>query len=468
MPSSPEDRFDAVIAGGGVAGLTAATLLARGGMRVVCIDPQPPEGRWRVGESLDWSSPALLRRLGFERDRLTASGTATTKRAVRVVGSGGEVVTKGPASWLARRPFRFESDTAHLDRCRFDQEHYEMAVEAGVEVVVDHVVGISTDADAVSGVRTRTGRMFVADWYIDASGRRRLFSDALAVRPIEWGPKRTCLWTRIDDPIDFAGTVLHFDDRSPDAVWSWQIPLGTCLTSVGIVLDHRRFLRLRREGRTQSDVFAQVLSGFDIHDGDPMPAPEAVRARSYRPFVSSRVSGSNWLLVGEAAAFADPLASHGVTAALRTGSEAADLILEHRSPMRAGTALSAYDRRVRTVATLYNRAMESLVYDGSVRSAFGLRRTFWSYVSVGYLANALYTRLRPITRLRWWVFRSAVSMLHLWISACQRTATRSSQAARPHIRASDAARRLPAASRGRMRSPAGGRPKSRRASLTSR
>ena len=56
--------MEAVVFGAGVAGLTAALLLRRSGVRVVCVDPDPPP-RQRVGESLDWAAPALLDQIGF-------------------------------------------------------------------------------------------------------------------------------------------------------------------------------------------------------------------------------------------------------------------------------------------------------------------------------------------------------------------------------------------------------------------
>ena len=75
---------DVVVAGGGVAGLTAAVALAQNGLRVRCIEPTPSP-RSRVGESLDWSAPQLLDALGMGRDVLVAAGDGTYKRAVHGV-----------------------------------------------------------------------------------------------------------------------------------------------------------------------------------------------------------------------------------------------------------------------------------------------------------------------------------------------------------------------------------------------
>src|ERR1700722_15690352 len=77
----PAADCDVTVIGGGLAGKAASLHLARAGLKVVCIEPQqtvrPP-----VGESLDWSAPDLLNRLGLSSESLIASRIATWKRHV--------------------------------------------------------------------------------------------------------------------------------------------------------------------------------------------------------------------------------------------------------------------------------------------------------------------------------------------------------------------------------------------------
>jgi menaquinone-9 beta-reductase len=74
-------NFDVTVIGGGLAGMAAALHLARAGFRVVCIEPETGV-RQPVGESLDWSSPALLHAVDLPWKDLIHSGIATYKRGV--------------------------------------------------------------------------------------------------------------------------------------------------------------------------------------------------------------------------------------------------------------------------------------------------------------------------------------------------------------------------------------------------
>ncbi len=83
---------DAIVIGGGLAGQAAAIHLARGGMRVICLEPRESFNHI-VGESLDWSARQLFEQLGLTMEELVASGAATFKRHITVTsmegGTGG-------------------------------------------------------------------------------------------------------------------------------------------------------------------------------------------------------------------------------------------------------------------------------------------------------------------------------------------------------------------------------------------
>ena len=384
MSAPRNGESDVVIMGAGVAGLSAGVLLAQAGLRVVCIDPEPFP-RVRVGESLDWSAPALLAELGLSGEELVAAGVGTYKREVRALTANGRLHFGRPPSWLAWWPFRFEPVTLHLDRQRFDQCLYERAQNAGVAFVWGHVTDIEFDHDRIVGCSTRAGRRFAAPWFLDASGRRRLTARSAGIGSQEWGPPRVAIWSQHDAVGAFAGTMLYLDTDSDDLNWVWEIPIAEDRQSVGVVMTLSRFQTLRRTGKSTAEVFMDELARFPRVQSIPASCLGTVRTRSCRPYVSTRVTGANWMMIGEAAAFIDPLTSIGVTSAMRHGSEAARLIIDNaRSPARVRLSLTEYDRRVRDVAGLFNLGINALLYRPLLRQTVGFRWASSAYVILGY------------------------------------------------------------------------------------
>ena len=78
---SETDQVDVTVIGGGLAGMAASIHLADAGLRVVCIEADPIDAD-PVGESLDWSAPDLLKRLGLPMELLLEQGIATFKHHV--------------------------------------------------------------------------------------------------------------------------------------------------------------------------------------------------------------------------------------------------------------------------------------------------------------------------------------------------------------------------------------------------
>ncbi|MGD8684040.1 MAG: FAD-dependent oxidoreductase [Chloroflexota bacterium] len=316
---------DVVVMGAGIAGLAAATHLARAGRRVTCVEPERFP-RARVGESLDWSSPWLLRRLGYRSEELVDQGFATYKCDIEAASPDQAPLAAHPPRILSRRPFGAQMTTVHLDRERFDRSLYERARDGGVEFVWDAVGKVEMEGDRVLGCVTRSGLRLEADWFIDATGPSRLIGRAAGIGVREYAVPRVCLWTQATAPRARAGTTLSLDTTKEQLEWVWEIPLAEDRQSLGLVMPSRAFRALERRGRSKAQILAEQLARFPRYASLEPDDLGEVRTRSYRPYVSDRVVGANWLMAGEAAAMIDPLTSFGVTAALRNGSEAASII----------------------------------------------------------------------------------------------------------------------------------------------
>ena len=114
-----QDQYDVIIMGSGIAGMAAGIHLRRAGMTVVCVEDTPGE-RNAVGESLDWSAPALLKALGLPMDTLLHNGIATLKRHVTLKLRDASQHEYVPGEWLSRPPYNVQLDTLHVDRPGLD------------------------------------------------------------------------------------------------------------------------------------------------------------------------------------------------------------------------------------------------------------------------------------------------------------------------------------------------------------
>ena len=390
-----------------------------------------------MGESLDWAAPTLLDRIGLPIQRLVEANVGTWKREVHGIASSGSRLVGRTEAWMGRWPLRFQTETVHVEREPFDTALYQRAISAGVRFSEDAVTQIDADGERVVGCSTRSGKRLVARWYLDASGRARLFARGMGIQRVGDASARVALWTQRAARQTVDGTVLHLDDGPGEMRWAWEIPVSPDTASVGVVIPDAEFRRRRDEDAGPSATFGHVLAGFsDVEQLTPEETAP-VHVRSFHSYTHEKVSGPNWMMIGEAAAFIDPLTSTGLSAALRHGIEAAEIILSG-PPGTVTAALRRFDRRVRCVASVYNEAIETLMYSPDVRRGVGVRRATQVYVIFGFGMSAYYTRVggtgvvghaavMVVARaFRWWLrcWRRTVERRGSRLTRAERSSTR--------------------------------------------
>src|SRR4051794_40531403 len=161
--------YDVAIAGGGPAGLVAATLLARSGARVVLAarrDRRPP----RPGETLPGAAIRLLRTVALPVPAPDGPHRLLTGIASAWDGPPAETdyfrSLDGP-SWL-------------IERAAFDRSLKEAAADAGVALVEGAVEGAERSG---AGWRLRgAGGPIAADFVVDATGRAARIGRGLGAR----------------------------------------------------------------------------------------------------------------------------------------------------------------------------------------------------------------------------------------------------------------------------------------------
>jgi flavin-dependent dehydrogenase len=413
-------QTDVTVIGGGLAGMAASIHLADAGMRVLCIEADPVDGD-PVGESLDWSAPELLRRLGLPKEHLLEEGIATYKRHVVLKLRDGSQQHYVPGEWLGKPPYNVDLRTLHVDRSQLNQALREIVLGKGIRLVSDRVVHVETTGRIVKAVVTASGDRIVSPWFLDASGSgASLFPRIFKLPVYEFGPHKVAMWDYFTVPEFVDGTTLHADGAGPRYMeWVWQIPIHPHTISVGYVCPGEALKVKRQQGLSIQDIFTAQLQQFpSLQSLNLEPAKKQPRTTSFRCRVFARTAGPNWLVAGEAAAMVDPMTSNGVTAALRQAEEASRLIIRFRK-RRSIPRLPAsmYSQRVLSLARFFNSAIEDVLYDWPIRNRIGPFRAGDVYTIPAWSINVIYSRSRPQGFVSTTLFRLLLASLRYSLRA---------------------------------------------------
>lgn len=320
---------DVVVIGGGPAGSTAATLIAKAGYAVVLADRERFP-RFRLGESLMPATYWTFARLGVLA-KMRAS-PFVRKHSVQFFSKTG----KGTA------PFYFSefdphesSQTWQVDRHEFDLMLLDHAAENGVEVRQganvkevlfegERAIGVELETD--EGERSRLAARVV----VDCSGQTGVIGRRLGIKQVDPKLRHGSIYTRYRGAWRGAGRdagatlILH---TASARSWFWYIPLPDDQVSVGVVgpIDY-----LLKRGAPIEDVFHDEVAicpelALRIEGAKRVFPIRAIRDFSY---ISTQIAGDGWILAGDAFGFLDPIYSTGVFLALKSAEFAADAVIE--------------------------------------------------------------------------------------------------------------------------------------------
>ncbi len=338
---------DVAVIGGGPAGSTAAILLAGRGYRVVVFE-KSRHPRFHIGESLLPANLPLFERLGV----------AERIRAIGMKKPGAEFVSPWHGrcetflfsdAWNKTMPYAYQ-----VRRSQFDEILFRRAAEQGATVIEECRVRQVEFAERGAGARLEAERQdgsretWRARFVIDASGRDTLLASLFGAKRRSARHNSAAIYAHFAgaerNPGAGAGNIsLYWFEHG----WFWLIPLADGATSVGAVV-WPYYMKSRAEPLPEFFLATIRLCEPLARRLAHATLVSEVEATGNYSYSSDLSHGENFLLLGDAYAFIDPVFSAGVWLAMNSavaGADAIDTCL--RSPGRAAAALRRFDRTMR-------------------------------------------------------------------------------------------------------------------------
>jgi flavin-dependent dehydrogenase len=321
--------YDVIIVGGGPAGTTAGTFLARDGHSVLLVEREKFP-RDHVGESLLPFCYSLFEELGVrgQMDRMFVR-----KPGVRFLDRNGRAST----TWCFRQVIHNETYLSYqVNRAPFDTMLLENTRRAGVDVREETKatdIDISDKAGARVTIEDRSGQSqtYSCRFAIDASGREAMIGTRNGWRKLRPELDRTALWSHWEG-VTFKGgleeglsLILYMGEEKKG--WIWVFPLTPTRVTAGIVMQNayirsqRLLLQERGSCDWKEDLCMQelLLSPFvrSLLEGAQRVMPIMVNG-DYSYEVANHY-GPNYAMIGDARGFIDPIFSSGVFLSMKTG-----------------------------------------------------------------------------------------------------------------------------------------------------
>jgi flavin-dependent dehydrogenase len=391
-------RYDVVIAGGGPAGSTVASLVKKYApqLRVLVLE-KAHFPRHHIGESMLAGATPVLREMGAY-DKVNGYGFIEKLGATYVWGARREpwgFAFDQIIEHLARQGRTLGSDYVkawQVRRGEYDQLLLNHAAEMGAEVREGAQV-LQPRQDGASGrvvgVTYRDDRGLhevESALFIDCTGQDALLGHRFKLRQYDEQMNNYALygyWQNGKWQQEYIGTPEHsriFIATSPRG-WIWYIPLHRDVISVGFVT-HRQTLKqmpagpatLYHEEIAACPEIAALLDAAHLVRIAP-DQPHDVMAIQDWSYTSRQMAGPGWALCGDAAGFVDPILSSGGMLAHELGQKAAytvNAMFKANSDAQIDDYWRFYQETYRTNLTAY-RDMARFWYSNN----FSMESWWW-------------------------------------------------------------------------------------------
>lgn len=370
------NNYDVIVMGGGPAGSSVASILAREGRQVILFEKEVFP-RHHIGESLMTDTYWTFRRMGL-LEKLKES-PFVRKYSVQFANAAGK----------ESRPFYFFEAQHHesavtwqVTRAKFDELLINHAAEQGAVVHQGVLVKqVLFEGDRAVGVEVQmpdgSREKFYAKVVVDATGQMAMLSNKFRWRVRDPHLKKAVIYSYFKgahrEPDLNGGATLVLRTEHGSGGWFWYIPLEDDITSVGIVANPEYLLKGR--GQDLAKIFHEEIEKCQpvakrVASGERVDKIYSILDYSYR---SKHNSGNGFIIIGDAYGFLDPIYSSGVLLALKMAELAADAIhdaFQHDdfSAARLGQYQAKLDRGIESMRKLvYAFYNEEFSFSGFLR-----------------------------------------------------------------------------------------------------
>lgn len=341
-------RADVVVLGGGPAGSTVATLLAKAGRDVTVLEKEHFP-RFHIGESLLPATVNIFERLGVHEPIREAF--------IRKPGGKwlyGQAEVPGEfTNFDSQASFKANPYSYLVERSEFDKILIDRTIEVGADVRFGaEVTEVLQQDGRITGVNYRdksgTEHELTANLVVDATGLRALIPSKLRLRKLT-EPHRMGIYaqysarpTRDDVKAGWFIGQMFFDG------WTWLLLLPGDRFSVGTVMTVDRF---KKSGLSPEQMLDKLVAENPLLN-EGMTADRHrisdVMVTGNMGNSSESLAGEGWVAVGDAAYFIDPCYSSGVHLAMKSAEMTADLIISQAPESKIAPSLfDGYQKHMR-------------------------------------------------------------------------------------------------------------------------